>query len=217
MIWTLAGKILHMPLEGGVEAYQKTQLILTQSGTIPATNYQFSSQVPGKYVDEIKEAFVGLEKKYKPVTDRVTDVGSLSWGGPGEPPIAYTQRVEGGNRIVFVEENWALSEETVDKHLTNMYLEGWTANPGAKGVTNHEFGNRVADYLARIEKANISLPLPKGDAISGVAELSSSQEFAEVFALYESGVAPNNIQVQAMEEILKKGGLIPWYPTPQTV
>ena len=55
---------------------------------------------------------------------------------------------------------------------------------------------------------HISLPLPKGDAISGVAELSSSQEFAEVFALYESGVAPNDIQVQAMEEILKKGGLI---------
>jgi hypothetical protein len=204
------GKILHMPLEGGVEAYQKTRLMLTQSGKIPVTNYQFSSQVPGKHVDQIKAAFGNLEKKYKPVTDRITDVGSLSYSGP-EPkaPIAYTQRVAGGNRIVFTDENWALSEDTVDETLTRMYDNGWTATPGAEGVTNHEFGHRVDDYLSRIKGVNTGLPYPRGDFISGVAELDSSQEFAEVFALHESGVAPGNPQVVAMAELLKKGGLIP--------
>jgi len=203
------GKILHMPLEGGVEAYQKTRLMLTQSGKIPVTNYQFSSQVPGKHVKEIKAAFGDLERKYGPVTDRITDVGSLAYSGPDKPPIAYTQRVAGGNRIVFVEENWGVSEKTVDKMLTNSFDNKWTATPGARGVTNHEFGHRVDDYLSRIKGVNTALPYPRGDFISGVAELSSSQEFAEVFALYESGLAPGNLQVQAMMELLKKGGLLP--------
>ncbi len=203
------GKILHMPLEGGVEAYQKTRLMLTQSGKIPVTNFQFGKEVPAKHIDEIKAAFGKLEKKYKAVTDRITDVGSLSWGGPGEPPIAYTQRVAGGNRIVFTDENWGLSEGTVDKHLADMYDAHWTANPGAKGVTNHEFGHRIDDYLSRIKGINTGLPYPRGDFISGVAELNSSQEFAEVFALHESGLAPGNPQVAAMAELLKKGGLLP--------
>ena len=203
------GKILHMPLEGGVEAYQKTRLMLTQSGKIPVTNYQFSSQVPSKHVKEIKAAFGNLEKKYGPVTDRITDVGSINWSGPGKPPIAYTQRVAGGDRIVFVEENWGLSEKTVDNMLTTSFDNGWTATPGSKGVTNHEFGHRVDDYLSRVKGVNTALPYPRGDFISGVAELDSSQEFAEVFALYESGLSPGDLQVQAMMELLKKGGLLP--------
>ena len=202
------GKILHTPLTGGVEAYKDTRLMLTQSGKIPVTNYRFTN-VPGKHVDEIKAAFGKLEKKYGPVTDRITDVGSLSYSGPGKPPIAYTQRVEGGNRIVFVEENWAVSEESIDKMLTTSFDNGWTATPGAEGVTNHEFGHRVDDYLSRVEGVNTALPYPRGDFISGVAELDSGQEFAEVFALYESGIAPGNLQVQAMAELLKKGGLLP--------
>ena len=204
------GKILHMPLEGGVEAYQKTRLMLTQSGEIQPTAYHFGSQVPVKHVREITNAFGNLEKKYGAVTDRIADVGTLSWSGTGPPPIAYTQTIAGGkNRIVFTEENWQLSEKTVDNHLTNMYLDGWTATPGATGVTNHEFGHRIDHYLQDVKGIRTGLPYPRGDFISGVAELNSSQEFAEVFALYESGVAPGNPQVVAMAELLKKGGLIP--------
>jgi hypothetical protein len=200
------GKILHSPLAVSDDAYKGTQLILNQSGAIKPVEFRFGEGFPAKHKAKIENTFHGLEKKYKPVSDRMSTVGNMPYSGAGDPPIAYTQTIAGGNDIiVFTDESWLMDD--VDDMLTRNYENNWTATYGSEGVTNHEFGHRVEHFLKDQKGVSTNLP-PTSTPISSVAELDG-QEFAEVFAAYESGMYPTNAQVVALEKMLKAGGLIP--------
>jgi SPP1 gp7 family putative phage head morphogenesis protein len=194
---------------------------------VPGTNppvkepMRLSKELDSLTAGEIETTFASLTTKYPKINitkvDDVTNLGKTTYAetwsfGEGKGTELKRATNISFNRSIFKKPNADVSAK-----LQKEFVDDWSVVRDVKGVTTHEFGHSVDDYL---QGEGIDTMLPTGSA-SIYATRSQAEDFAETFVLHERGMLDDTRpwlagkegelvgdKIKVLHEMLRLGGLL---------